>query len=131
MAHTPPSIDQWLAEAKSDPRSAHCGMYLVHNGVVRATPKREVREGAVGIGRVVGLELSFEQDAVDAALAEARALPGVQCVRGWINEGTLAVGDTMMVLLIGADIRPHAIDVLDALRDKLKGEVREEREILG
>ena len=43
MAHQMPSIDAWLAEAKNDPSFRSCGMYLIHNGTVRETPKAEVR----------------------------------------------------------------------------------------
>ena len=39
MSQPMPSIDAWLTEAKQDPAFQRCGMYLVHNGVVRATPK--------------------------------------------------------------------------------------------
>ena len=35
MARPVPSMDAWLAEAKADESAAQCGMYLVHNGVVR------------------------------------------------------------------------------------------------
>ena len=38
-----PSIDAWLREAKADPSFRACGMYLVHNGIVRETPKAEAR----------------------------------------------------------------------------------------
>ena len=48
MAKTEPSLDQWLAEAKADPKAAQCGMFLTHNGVVRVTPKKQVREGVEG-----------------------------------------------------------------------------------
>ena len=34
-----PSVDAWLREAKADASAPACGMYLTHNGVVRATPK--------------------------------------------------------------------------------------------
>ena len=51
MAKTEPSIDQWLREAKADPAAAQCGMFLTHNGVVRITPKAQVREGVEGLGR--------------------------------------------------------------------------------
>lgn len=40
---TAPSVDAWLRQAKADPAAAECGMYLTHNGVVRATPKAEAR----------------------------------------------------------------------------------------
>ena len=36
-----PSVDAWLREAKADSSAPACGMYLTHNGVVRATPKAE------------------------------------------------------------------------------------------
>ena len=52
MAQQEPSIDQWLAEAKQDPNAAQCGMYLTHNGIVRITPKKQVREGVEGLGEV-------------------------------------------------------------------------------
>ena len=32
---TPPSMDQWLREAKAGPDAGKIGMYLTHNGVVR------------------------------------------------------------------------------------------------
>ena len=35
MKQEKPSVDRWLQEARSDPSAALCGMYLVHNGVVR------------------------------------------------------------------------------------------------
>lgn len=38
---TMPSVDAWLREAKADSSAPACGMYLTHNGVVRATPKAD------------------------------------------------------------------------------------------
>ena len=129
MEKTMPSIDAWLREAKADPSAAACGMYLTHNGVVRATPKAEVRnvEGGVAAGRKVG-GMSFDYDGakVDAAIAEARAMPGIGYVRVWLARGELAVGDDIMLVLIGGDIRPHVVDALQMLVGTLKNEcVRE------
>ena len=59
MAKTEPSVDQWLREAKADPAAAQCGMFLTHNGVVRITPKAQVREGVEGLGEVVAVEFSL------------------------------------------------------------------------
>ena len=39
-----PSVDEWLREAKQDPGFRGCGMYLIHNGTVRETPKAEARD---------------------------------------------------------------------------------------
>ena len=38
-----PSMDEWLKEAKADKNADQCGMYLVHNGVVRSTAKAIAR----------------------------------------------------------------------------------------
>ena len=87
MAKTEPSIDQWLREAKADPAAAQCGMFLTHNGVVRITPKAQVREGVEGLGKVVAVEFSYDAEGLAAAEAEALTWPGVYYVRTWLNEG--------------------------------------------
>ena len=130
-----PSIDSWLAEAKADPSAGLCGMYLVHNGTVRATPKAEVRgQEAAPCGlrpgeRVAGMRFSYDARAVEAAVAAARAMPGIGYVRVWLNEGELAVGDDIMLVLVGGDIRPHVVDELQALVGRLKDECVTEAEL--
>ncbi|MCR5844978.1 MAG: molybdenum cofactor biosynthesis protein MoaE [bacterium] len=122
-----PSIDQWLAEAKASPEAAEIGMYLTHNGVVRITPKKQARaqtdeERAAGaaLGEVVSVDFSYDAEGLERAIADARTWPGVHYVRVWLNEGTLKVGDSLMYVLIGADIRPNAIDALQRLVGNIK-----------
>lgn len=122
-----PSMEQWLKEAKAHPSAPNVGMYLFHNGVVRATAKAAVREGRAGLPPVSGLRLSCDAAKLDAAVADTYRLPGVYYVRVWVNEGRLKVGDDMMYLLVGGDIRPHTVDALQYLLGRIKGEcVREE-----
>lgn len=129
MAKTEPSVDQWLREAKADPTAAQCGMFLTHNGVVRITPKAQVREGADGLGEVSAVEFSYDAEGVEAAIAEALTWDGVYYVRVWLNEGVLNVGDSIMYVLIGADIRPRCIDALQKLVGKIKNDLVVEKEI--
>ena len=129
MAEREPSMDQWLAEAKADAKAAQCGMFLTHNGVVRITPKRQVREGIEGLGEVVQVDFSYDAEGVRAAIEEALTWPGVYYVRVWLNEGVLSVGDSIMYVLIGADIRPNCIDALQKLVGKIKNDLVVEREI--
>ncbi len=129
MAKQEPSIDQWLAEAKQDPKAAQCGMWLTHNGVVRITPKKQVREGVEGLGEVKQVEFSYDAEGLAAAEAEALTWPGVYYVRTWLNEGACNVGDSLMYVLIGADIRPNCIDALQKLVGKIKNELVVEKEI--
>lgn len=128
MAKQEPSIDQWLKEAKADPAADQCGMFLTHNGTVRITPKKQVREGVEGLGEVSTIDFSYDAAGVDAAVAEALTWPGVFHVRVWLNEGRLSVGESIMYVLIGADIRPNAIDALQKLVGKIKNDLVEEVE---
>ena len=47
--------------------AAQCGMFLTHNGVVRITPKAQVREGVEGLGEVAAVEFSYDAEGLAAA----------------------------------------------------------------
>lgn len=117
-----PSIDEWLREAKADPVSLKEGMYLVHNGVVRQTPKAQVRQGIDDGSMVTGMEFGYDAAKVDEVIAETYKMDGIFHVRVWLNEGILELGDDIMYVLIGGDIRPHVIDALQFLVGKIKNE---------
>ena len=61
MKKAPPSMDQWLREAKADPAAKNCGMFLVHNGTVRQTAKALVRQGAEDTLPVKGMDFSCDR----------------------------------------------------------------------
>lgn len=115
-----PSVDAWLKEAKSDPAALEEGMYLVHNGTVRQTPKAKVRQGQDDGSQVTGMEFFYDAKKVDAAIAETKKMAGIFHVRVWLNEGQLELGDDIMFVLIGGDIRPHVIDALQFLVETIK-----------
>jgi molybdopterin synthase catalytic subunit len=117
-----PSIDEWLKEAKADPEALQEGMYLVHNGIVRQTPKAKVRQNIDDGFKVKSMEFSYDKDKVDEAIFETYKMSGIFHVRVWLNEGQLEVGDDIMYVLIGGDIRLHVIDALQSLVEKIKGE---------
>ncbi|KAF5031560.1 hypothetical protein SDC9_154257 [bioreactor metagenome] len=117
-----PSIDEWLKEAKKDPASLQEGMFLVHNGVVRQTPKVKVREGIDDGSLVKGMEFTYDAAKVEAAIDETYKMNGIFHVRVWLNEGHLQLGDDIMYVLIGGDIRPHVVDALQFLVGKIKSE---------
>ncbi|MBF4692482.1 molybdenum cofactor biosynthesis protein MoaE [Fusibacter ferrireducens] len=117
-----PSMDMWLREAKLDTKVSQEGMFLVHNGIVRQTPKAQVREGIHDGSVVVGMHFSYDADKVDAAVKETYSMDGIYYVRTWLNEGQLSVGDDIMYVLIGGDVRPHVVDALQFLVSKIKNE---------
>jgi len=126
---TPPSMDEWLREAKADAAAVNVGMFLVHNGIVRETPKAKVRQGVEDCGCVTGMEFAYNQEMVDAAIDETRRMKGIYYVRVWLNDGQLEVGDDIMYVLIGGDIRPNVIDALQLLVGKIKTECVSEVEL--
>ena len=128
MKKAPPSMDQWLREAKADPAAKNCGMFLVHNGTVRQTAKALVRQGAEDTLPVKGMDFSCDREKLAAAIDRAYQLPGIYYIRVWLNEGRLSLGDDIMFVLIGGDIRPHVIDALQSLVGEIKNHCVVEKE---
>ena len=129
-----PSLDEWLKEAKKDAAANECGMYLFHNGVVRETPKAKVRElqdeaSLANAEKTVDhLEFSYDSEKVEAAKKMALEMPGIFYIRVWLNEGRLEIGDDIMLVLVGGDIRPHVVDALQALVGEIKNHCVVEKE---
>lgn len=126
---TPPSLDAWLKEAKCHESAPKIGMYLTHNGVVRESARAKVRCGAEDTLPVTGMFFSYEQEKVDAVIAETYKMDGIYYIRVWLNQGELAVGDDIMYVLIGGDIRPHVVDALQYLVGRIKTECVTETEL--
>ena len=128
MGKPEPSMDAWLAEGKASENASKCGMFLAHNGIVRSTAKAQVRQGEQK-PPVAQVDFSYDAEGVEAAIAEALTWDGVYFVKVWLNEGVLEVGESIMYVMIGADIRPRCIDALQNLVGKIKNELVVEKEI--
>ena len=124
-----PSMDAWLKEAKAHESAEKIGMYLVHNGVVRRTAKAKVRLGEENTKPVTGMLFSYDREKVAQAIEEAYRLEGIYYIKVWLNEGRLQVGDDIMYVLIGGDIRPHVVDGLQFLVERIKSQCVTETEI--
>ena len=122
MSKPAPSMDAWLKEAKAHESAPKIGMYLVHNGTVRQSAKAKVRYGAENTKDVTGMHFSYDPEKVEAVIADTRKLEGVYYIRVWLNEGELNLGDDIMHVLIGGDIRPRVVDALNYLVGRIKDE---------
>ena len=130
MAKKPlPSADEWLREAKAGAAAADCGMFLLHNGVVRRSAKAKARGLDASAADVKGMLFSYDPEKLAGAVAAAEAMEGIRYVRVWLNEGELSVGDDIMYVLVGGDIRPRVIDALQALVGQIKNECVTETEL--
>ena len=129
MKLSPPSMDAWLQEAKAHESAPKIGMYLTHNGTVRQSAKAKVRQGAENTLPVTGMLFSYDREKVDAVIADAYRLEGIYYIKVWLNEGALEVGDDIMYVLIGGDIRPRVVDALQYLVSRVKNECVVETEL--
>lgn len=120
MRKESPSMDSWLKEAKAEGIASEEGMFLIHNGVVRQSPKAKVRQGIDDGSRIKGMEFSYDSEKVDEYISQTYKMDGIFHVRVWLNQGYLELGEDIMYILIGGDIRPHVIDALQFLVKKIK-----------
>ena len=125
---TPPSMDAWLAEAKRHESAPKIGMYLTHNGVVRQSARAKVRLGAEDTKPVTGMYFAYDREKVDGVIADTYKMEGIYYIRVWLNEGELSLGDDIMYVLVGGDIRPHVVDALQYLVGRIKSECVTETE---
>ena len=121
---TPPSMDAWLLEAKRHESAPKIGMYLTHNGVVR----QSARAKDTSAKPVTGMRFSYDREKVDAVIADAYKMDGIYYIKVWLNEGELSLGDDIMYVLVGGDIRPHVVDALQYLVGRIKSECVTETE---
>ncbi len=129
MKKESPSIDAWLKEAKAHESAPLCGMYLTHNGTVRRTAKARVRYGEENTKEVTGMVFSYEEEKVKAVIADTYKMEGIYYIKVWLNEGQLSMGDDIMYVLIGGDIRPRVVDALQYLVSRVKNECVVETEL--
>ena len=124
-----PSMDAWLREAKQHPDAGKVGMYLTHNGTVRQTAKAKVRYGAESTKDVTGMLFSYDEEKVNTVIADTYKMDGIYYIKVWLNEGQLEMGDDIMYVLIGGDIRPRVVDALQYLVGRVKNECVVETEL--
>lgn len=124
-----PSMDAWIKEAKVHESAPKIGMYLTHNGVVRESAKAKVRQGQDDTMPVKGMLFSYDAAKVEAVIEDTYKRNGIYYIKVWLNEGKLQVGDDIMYVLIGGDIRPNVVDGLQYLVGRIKNECVAEHEL--
>ncbi|MCR5420547.1 MAG: molybdenum cofactor biosynthesis protein MoaE [Lachnospiraceae bacterium] len=124
-----PGMDEWMKEAKASKDASHIGMYLFHNGVVREDAKALVRNNDLQSRPVKEMNFLPDREKAELAVQETLSKPGIYYARVWLNEGKLQVGDDIMMVLVGGDIRPNVVEALQFLVGKIKEECVIEKEI--
>jgi molybdopterin synthase catalytic subunit len=114
-------IEQWIKEIKKECPAEMLGMFLFHNGIVRATAK----DG----GKVQAMNLSYDKAKLEAAVREFKKRDGIADIKAWINEGHLQVGDDIMNVCVAGRFRKDVLPVFQELITVIKTEIVREEEI--
>lgn len=130
MKEKKPTFEKMMKEAKLSKNANKCGMFLLHNGVVRVDAKSKVREGKKNTKKIVGMNFDYDDKKVNVAIKNALKMKGIYYIKVWLNRGKLKVGDDIMLVLVGGDIRPRVIDCLQNLVGKIKSKCVVEHEIV-
>ena len=110
-----------IGRVKKHPDYERVGMILCHNGVVRGTARdgRPVKELTVKADRARLTEI----------VKEMKARPGIVEVLAEVREGTLRVGEDVMIVVVAGDLREHCFPVLQDAVDTIKRDVTTKTEI--
>ncbi len=130
MKERKPTFEKMMKEAKLSKNADKCGMFLLHNGVVRIDAKSKVREGKKNTKKIVGMNFDYDDKKVNMAIKNALKMKGIYYIKVWLNRGKLKVGDDIMLVLVGGDIRPRVIDCLQNLVGEIKSKCVVEHEIV-
>jgi molybdopterin synthase catalytic subunit len=113
--------DKLLEKIRKHPDFHKVGMIASHLGIVRG----HSRSGR----KVVGVEVSYNMDALNDIIAKLKAMPGIVDALIEVTPGMLNVGDEVMYLAVGGDIRENVFSALINGVEMIKKDASSKREI--
>jgi len=113
--------DKLLEKIRKHPDFHRIGMVASHLGIVRG----HSRDGR----KVAAVEVSYDMDLLDDIVKHIKAMPGVVEVIVEVKTGTLNLGDEVMYLAVGGDIRENVFPALVKGVDMIKKDAVKKREI--
>jgi len=116
------TLQDMVATIKAHPRIREAGMILCHNGIVRGTS----RDGR----KVNGLTVEVNDEMLTKTVSEIKSRPGIIEVLVYVNQGSLKVGDDIMVVAIAGDIRDNVFPALQDLVSNIKQQMTEKEDTI-
>ena len=113
-------INKMINTVKVNNNYSGIGMIASHLGVVRGT--------SLNGRKVTGIEAKFNRDRIRGILCSIKKMPGIYEVLIEISEGKLKVGDDIMAVVVGGDIRDHVFPALITTVDRIKKEAVTKKE---
>jgi molybdopterin synthase catalytic subunit len=115
------NLNQMIENLKKGPDFEKIGMIASHVGIVRGH--------SLNGKKVKGMELSFDHVELDKIKKYIKKMDGIIHVLVDVSEGSLAVGDEVMAVVVGGDTREHVFPALIEAVNRIKSEATKKREI--
>jgi molybdopterin synthase catalytic subunit len=98
-------------------------MIASHLGLVRGSS----RDGRT----VTAIEVAYDRERLRKIVEEMKGLPGILDIQVETSEGRLEVGDEILAVVVGGDIRENVFDALVRTVNRIKAEASRKREFFG
>lgn len=117
-------ISATIAALKKEPGfTEKVGMVLAHNGVVRATSRKDGQA-------VSALEVHPDQDRIEAIRREFEKRPGIFRVLVEAKSGRFLPGDDLLFIIVAGDVRENVKACLSECLDAIKSQAVGKTEIM-
>jgi molybdopterin synthase catalytic subunit len=113
-------VNKMIEQVKKNTDPSKVGMITSHLGVVRRT-SRDGRE-------VTSIEVSYDQEALQAVVRDIKKMPGVAEVLVETREGRLSVGEEILAVVVAGDIRENVFPALVSAVNRIKKEASRKKE---
>ena len=113
-------LNKMIERVKKNTDPSKVGMITSHLGVVRRT-SRDGRE-------VTGIEVAYEQEALQAIIRDIKEMPGIAEVLVETREGHLKVGEEILAVVVAGDIRENVFPALVNAVNRIKKEASRKKE---
>jgi molybdopterin synthase catalytic subunit len=107
-------IQKMISKLMEHEDSRKMGMIASHLGIVRETS----RAGDY----IDDIEVTYDSDKLEEIIREIKELPGIVDVAVETASGRLQIGDPVMAVVVGGDIREHVFPALIKTVERIKGE---------
>jgi molybdopterin synthase catalytic subunit len=114
-------MNAMIRKMKKNPGYPRMGMLASHLGIVRETS----RNGK----RVTGIEVKFDREKIDEIVNNAKSRSGIVDVLVEVAEGRLNIGEEIMAVVVGGDIRERVFPALVDTVNRIKSEAGEKTEL--
>jgi molybdopterin synthase catalytic subunit len=114
-------LERTIEKIRNHPESWKMGMIASHLGIVRAS--------SLDGQKMRWIDVSYNKEALNSIIKHIKSLPGIVEVMVDVHEGQLKVGDEILFVAVGGDIRENVFQALIQTVDLIKKNASKKTEV--